>query len=283
MCWIGTITISSSLVQKKNHSIVRLLWLPCLLSIYLVKKYLAFCVVLVSWNPQAEIPGDIQANRSFPSLQKNLEINIFSLTEGDDSKWCSKIMLAAAAAKKLSFGVRQCSLAIATARAWSTGKGAKPWDYRAVVIDLGTVIGKVRRSWVVDYTSWFTRSCLGLCFLSWFSWDSPHISDSWNKPSDILTWGPCICYSFSLHLFFSYIWAWLAPLYPQVLGRIVISSEMLLNCLSCNVCFSFCYGLSICVPPNSCVEILTSKGDGISKWGLWEVIRSYGWSLCQWD
>lgn len=57
-----------------------------------------------------------------------------------------KIMFAAAAAKELSFGVRQRSPVIATARAWSTGKGAKLWDHRAVVIDLGTAIGKVRRS-----------------------------------------------------------------------------------------------------------------------------------------
>lgn len=32
---------------------------------------------------------------------------------------------------------------------------------------------------------------------------------------------------------------------------------------------------SDCVPPpNSYVDILIPKGDGISRWGLWEVIRS---------
>ena len=35
--------------------------------------------------------------------------------------------------------------------------------------------------------------------------------------------------------------------------------------------------------PNSYIEILTSKCDSISKWGLWEVIRSWGWGLGQWD
>lgn len=31
----------------------------------------------------------------------------------------------------------------AMARAWSTGKGARLWDYRAEVIDLGKGVGKV--------------------------------------------------------------------------------------------------------------------------------------------
>lgn len=35
-----------------------------------------------------------------------------------------------------------------------------------------------------------------------------------------------------------------------------------------------CYGLNISVPSKFCVKILTTKGDGISRWGLWEVIMS---------
>lgn len=30
---------------------------------------------------------------------------------------------------------------------------------------------------------------------------------------------------------------------------------------------------SLCPPPNSYVEILTLRDNGINKWGLWEVIR----------
>lgn len=30
----------------------------------------------------------------------------------------------------------------------------------------------------------------------------------------------------------------------------------------------------LCLPQNSHVEILMPKGDGISRWGLWEVLRS---------
>lgn len=32
------------------------------------------------------------------------------------------------------------------------------------------------------------------------------------------------------------------------------------------------YGLHVCVPQNSYVEILTLKGDDVSRWGLWEMI-----------
>lgn len=60
-------------------------------------------MLLVSWNPQAKILRDIQIIDLFPVL-KTLEINIFSLIEGDDSEWCSKIVLAAAATKKLLLG-----------------------------------------------------------------------------------------------------------------------------------------------------------------------------------
>lgn len=32
-------------------------------------------------------------------------------------------------------------------------------------------------------------------------------------------------------------------------------------------------GLNV-LPPNSHVEILTPKEDGISRWGLWEILKS---------
>lgn len=37
------------------------------------------------------------------------------------------------------------------------------------------------------------------------------------------------------------------------------------------------------LPQNSCVEILNSKDGGIMKRGLWEVLKSYGWSSHEWD
>lgn len=36
-----------------------------------------------------------------------------------------------------------------------------------------------------------------------------------------------------------------------------------------------CNGLNVCAcPPNSYVEILTPKSDGISRWGFWEALKS---------
>ena len=34
---------------------------------------------------------------------------------------------------------------------------------------------------------------------------------------------------------------------------------------------------------NSCAEILIPTDDGKWRWGLWEVLRSRGWSLYEWD
>ena len=42
----------------------------------------------------------------------------------------------------------------------------------------------------------------------------------------------------------------------------------------------------MCVPPHSpnlYAEILTSKVDGIRRWGFWEVIRSWWWSPHEWN
>lgn len=39
----------------------------------------------------------------------------------------------------------------------------------------------------------------------------------------------------------------------------------------------------VCVPQNLCVEILTPKGDDISRWSCWEMVRSQGWSPHQQD
>lgn len=43
----------------------------------------------------------------------------------------------------------------------------------------------------------------------------------------------------------------------------------------------FCYDLNVVSPPtpNSCVEILMSKGDGINKMRPLEMVRSRGWAL----
>lgn len=47
--------------------------------------------------------------------------------------------------------------------------------------------------------------------------------------------------------------------------------------------FHKCYGLNVCSPPpNSCIEILTPRVM-VRRWGLWEVSRSWGWELYEWD
>ena len=45
--------------------------------------------------------------------------------------------------------------------------------------------------------------------------------------------------------------------------------------------FRGCYRWS--VSPQIKVEILTPKGDGISRWGCWEIIRSRAWSPQEWE
>lgn len=35
-----------------------------------------------------------------------------------------------------------------------------------------------------------------------------------------------------------------------------------------------CYGLNVCVPPDSDIEILIPNADGIWGWGLWETLKS---------
>ena len=53
------------------------------------------------------------------------------------------------------------------------------------------------------------------------------------------------------------------------------------------------YDLNICLWPFTppcpwpdltihMLEVLTSKDDDIRKWGLWEVLRSWEWSPCEW-
>ena len=44
-----------------------------------------------------------------------------------------------------------------------------------------------------------------------------------------------------------------------------------------------CYGLNACVLQNSCVGILTLKGDDISRWGVWEMLKSWGWRTHEWN
>ena len=36
-------------------------------------------------------------------------------------------------------------------------------------------------------------------------------------------------------------------------------------------------------PLNPCVESLPPQCDGVRRWGLWEVIQSWGWSPCEWN
>lgn len=62
--------------------------------------------------------------------------------KGDNSEQCSRIIPAAAAAKKHGFGVSQSLPEGVAARAWSTGKAKKLLDYREVIA-LGKVIAKV--------------------------------------------------------------------------------------------------------------------------------------------
>lgn len=42
-----------------------------------------------------------------------------------------------------------------------------------------------------------------------------------------------------------------------------------------------CYGLNICVLPKFLGW--NPQWDGIWRWDIWEVIRSKGWSSCEWD
>ena len=52
-----------------------------------------------------------------------------------------------------------------------------------------------------------------------------------------------------------------------------------------NITFkNHCYRLNICIPrPSSYLKILTSQCDGFRRWGLWKVIRSWGWHSHKWD
>ena len=43
--------------------------------------------------------------------------------------------------------------------------------------------------------------------------------------------------------------------------------------------FSICYGLIICVPPQTPTLKHIPQGDGIRKWDLQEVSRSWGWNF----
>ena len=36
-------------------------------------------------------------------------------------------------------------------------------------------------------------------------------------------------------------------------------------------------------PSNSYFEILIPMENGIRRWGLWEILRSWGWSSCEWN
>lgn len=45
----------------------------------------------------------------------------------------------------------------------------------------------------------------------------------------------------------------------------------------------FCHGLNASVPPKFLCWKPVSQGDSISRWGVWEVIRSCGWSPQEWD
>lgn len=56
----------------------------------------------------------------------------------------------------------------------------------------------------------------------------------------------------------------------------------LLICLPCD-CLPFlgcyCHGLNVCVPQIACAGMLTLKDDSNRSWGLWEMIKSWRWSL----
>ena len=44
-----------------------------------------------------------------------------------------------------------------------------------------------------------------------------------------------------------------------------------------------CRQMSVSSPELTHVDILTLKGDGVRRWGLWEGIRSWGWNPHGWD
>lgn len=113
--------------------------------------------------------------------------------KGDDSKQCSRITPAAAAAKKHGFGVSQPLPEGVAARAWSTGKAKKLLDYRE----------KGKSGWEGHAYGTIPPDSLEAVLIYTFYYDlasTAHTSvvGSWHMPSDLLTPGPCVYCSFSL-------------------------------------------------------------------------------------
>lgn len=95
-------------------------------------------------------------------------------------------------------------------------------------------------------------------------------------------------WNFTLNKSFAHVWFHISHLenirsliHADLPNNAVLHYGKLKNCICSH---HHCFGLNVCVcPQNSYVKILAPKDYGISMWGPWEILRSWGWGPHEWD